>query len=382
MPCRDIGLAERGRPTAIRVMRASPLAIAALRHAVVGLIVVWGGPLAAAGELENLIRNVRDNERIYENIQFNVKESYTDSYPDVSVPFPVVKASETNERYIYQGMNVLTKYDSSTTDAGAKDSHAQNRMNVFDGRTTRSLNYNVMHIADEPMTTATMPHAHNLILPSYARIPFSAVCQGTAVVKKIKAWGDRNVDPVVVGREQLDGNDCVKLKVVMYRDGQDQARVGFVRIIWVDTGRNYLPIRLLGYAADSSPEHAEELSAVDSMIQLEPGVWFPSQVTHKTYAPERGFQDNKVKLLTVAKYSEVELDPKNDPAIFQGFAVAPDVVKYIMKDGKIIQKIPAPQPAGTIYRTGMSAGTKAGIVVSIGLCIASAIFCYHKFKNR
>lgn len=138
-------------------------------------------------------------------------------------------------------------------------------------------------------------------------------------------------------------------------------------MIWINTAKNYLPVRLVGYQADSTPDHIEELAVVESMIALEDGLWFPERITYKTYDEDGGFKAGVPLQETPIVCSDIELNPKNDPSLFSDIPVGPHVLTYRIKNGKIVETIrpliheATPPPDATAPREDPSASTYAGM---------------------
>lgn len=348
------------------------------------------GRVSTAADIDDLARNVASNEALYKNIQFTYKESYIDHRPKrkKESTLPTIRKDESTRRLVYQGDKVFSSENSASTNFNSSGENATSRASAWNGRVAHALNGKILHIIDEAIDTATWPRPHNLLVPYFIRMPLSVMCEGGSSPRRIKGRGDLNLDTEVVGREQLDGDECVKLKVLSHRDGEDPVRNGYVRVFWINTAKNYLPVRMIGYRANSSPDHIEGLAVTESMIGLEDSLWFPERIVYKTYDADGGFKAGTPRLETTIVCSDVELNPKNDPSLFSDIPVGPDVLKYRIKNGKIVETIrplihaTTPPPDATAPREGPSASTYAGMAGGAGLLAALAMFLRSKLGRN
>jgi hypothetical protein len=334
---------------------------------VVGLTAVF--PTAGLGKetLADVIENVVANEKLYDNISLTIRSSYRDLVTEKGAPFSVIESMTTSEREIVQGEKLLHTVDSKVRNAGASHDEIVTRVTLFDGKTARILRQDVLHVTDESPDRSEVARPHSALLPDYLMVPFSELLRGDTVTRNHARLASVRLAVSILGQEEILGRQCAKVEVINFREGQRPEDLGFIRLFWLDAARNYIPVRLRGFAAKSDPSRPTEEGDVVSMIELEPGIWFPERVQYNTYVDLARDGQRALKTVTEKEFAQVRLDPKEPLSTFQDLENKKLTVTYYVQSGNITKRVLNESTRRSNHMYLIIAGNLAVLLATLGI---------------
>ncbi len=288
--------------------------------------------------LEEVIENVRRNERLYRDVEVVMTSTYGigDRKPGRD---SVVVGRQLRTRYVSQGE--WFRLEMEGTERDSKQTISRDRIRAFDGQMTRVLEQNVVgNISSGRVEDENFIRPHMFAI-RHTRLPtsFSEYLSGhEAIQANPNAHWDQNLAMQVtyLGEDELEGLKCHKVHVnVVLKSGAVEPHDG--RTFWLAEERNYLPVKALAYTYRFSKEIPVAQSVVNDLREIEPGVWFPFDVTHTSYNKFAIQREGRQKLQWERRYvvERVKANPKYDREFFSIVEFPDGTAMYDVKDGKI-----------------------------------------------
>jgi hypothetical protein len=323
--------------TAGRVAFAFSLAFGALSFA----------PTTASAEvtLADIIRNLQQNEELYENIEIAMQETYDigDRKPE-GFEFSGRKGSEISHkqsetRCVSQGK--WFRIDRKGVSKNAKRAFSLDRFRAFDGEKTRVFEQNaIANISDERLEDSTFIRPHMLAIRYMdLPIPFSVYLSGHEAIRKhpLAQWSESlTLDVSYEGEDTLANLTCHRVFVmVRTKSGHVSSRVEF----WLAEERNYLPIKRYLFSPSKSKTIPIGESTMSDLREIKPGIWMPFDTTVKAFDRFAVRDEGRQKLRWKQQYvvERAELDPKYDRSFFSNMELPDGAAVYQLEDRKIVR---------------------------------------------
>ena len=303
-----------------------------------GLLATFAtGSESASAEvtLTDVIKKVRENEKIYQNIELVMETKY-----DIGDRPPwsddLVFEQETRTRFISQGdwFRLERKGQSLTLKRASPLDHTQS----FDGKTTRVLYPNgVGTISPERVEDGNFIRPHSLI--ARLELPFSVYLSGHKAVRahaNVPWIKNRTMRVKYQGEEEQSGLKCQKIVVeIVHQSGEATSRSEY----WLAEERNYLAIKKLLYSNFSSKTLPVSESVVHDLQEISPGVWFPFDVEAIRFN-EFTIERDGLQVLQWRERHKVKtakLDPKFDRKFFTNVDFPEGTEMHELVKGKIVR---------------------------------------------
>lgn len=199
---------------------------------------------------------------------------------------------------------------------------------AYDGEATliRKGNLTEKFMGARPMwSEAYFPHLW-AIAPLWDNFPLSAAIAGGKVWEKATAGDSTYKGCTLAARvanetATVAGEPCVVVRTELTRP--PRGRVSSVRVYWLATRKNYLPIKTEKFAVGYSGTLPIEVVECGDFRELRKGVWLPHRVT-RTVFDELELRDGKqvVSNVTTTTVSDPKLGPTYDRAFFREVQLA------------------------------------------------------------
>ncbi|MEJ7595635.1 MAG: hypothetical protein WKF77_29345 [Planctomycetaceae bacterium] len=307
--------------------------------AVLGLtpLLAFSPPAASAEPpLADVIAAVRQNEPLYQDIDVIMKTTY-----EIGARTPhfdgEVTDRETRTRYVAQGE--WFRLERSGSSKSADRTASRDRVRAFDGRTTRLLEQKAIgNVANERLEDADFIRPHLLAIRySHETVPLSVYLSGHDA---IRAHPNGHVGEGITmqityeGEDMFDGLKCHKvllkriLKSGHVHDGEE---------FWLAADRNYLPIRMLAHTYRFS--ESQPVAEGKELHEVEPEVWFPSEVVTTAYNKLTVQQTGRRELQWRERHvvEKVALAPKYDREFYSRVEYPLGTAMYELEKGKIVR---------------------------------------------
>jgi hypothetical protein len=310
------------------------------------VVALFATSLTAEGQttLESIIDNVKANEALYANFDTEAVLTFTLGESEGKEPAYMISRSEAIVQSVVQNGRTYFRRSEETRDKGDQR-HVYGRLEGFDGKTTRVVARHesvgetgvVANIIDGRAPQQAQLHAHSLMLRQTANVdfPLSAYLSGTKSVKSYSSYKNFNVTVEVVGRENVEGLDCWKLRIFTWSDGAKPSS-GDTRLLWLAIEKNYLPVRTEGYSPRANGKLVEK-GTVDGFTELSTGIWFPMNIEIKGFdEPALIHGRELVRNIYRIRVSKVDLHPNYEEAFFSNIEIPQGAVVYKVKNQQIL----------------------------------------------
>jgi RNA polymerase sigma factor (sigma-70 family) len=296
---------------------------------------------AQAGQLAlaDLIAKVRQNEKLYQDIDVVMRTTYDIGTRPPTEEREVIK-QQMKTRFVAQGEWFRLERDGGSQDAKATVS--MDRIRAFDGKITRVLEQNAVgNLSAERLEDENFIRPHLLLL-RYTRlaVPLSVYLAGD---KAIQAHPDgrwnRNLKMEVSyqGKDRFNGLNCHKVlvKVILVKSGEAHDAGEH----WLAEDRNYLPVRHLTYTYRFSKDTPTGEAVVHKLREVKPGVWFPRDVEVTAYNKFKIQRNGQRELQWRERYTveRVELGPKFDRKFFTDVVFPAGTAVHEVAKGQIVR---------------------------------------------
>jgi hypothetical protein len=323
---------------------------------------------ACAGDglyLSQVVEKVKENERLYENLDVTLWQIYRDDRASEKAQPPssdfggnlqLIGQQQSKVHFVSKGGTF--RVDTEKMAQAGKDRTIEKSVRVFNGTQTRVLYRRLPDWpdfaelfhgrSDDPNTVR--PHML-LIRTMHYGFPLSIYMQGDEAVY---AYPDNRLTEGLKvhcecrGPADFEGHACQKIWITTsLSSGQPHDRW----VLWLAEDRNYIPIHVESYTFRWSKDlPVSEANATD-WKELQPGVWFPMKAVHVRY--DSGDIQSGKKMVTwheTYKVDQVSLAADYDDNYFKDveFPVGTEVAE--VRDRKVIRRYhegeadhPAPQ---------------------------------------
>jgi hypothetical protein len=311
---------------------------------------VPGAPSVAADDrIREIIENVRANEALYDNIEVRMVDNYEliDRKPLVGKAGgnTIYEKSLIGKDIRYVSQNGMFRVDVEGKTTTAENTLSEDRISMFDGRSTRVLDQEkIGNIIEGRRNDYDFIRPHMLLLrESFPRVSLSTYLQGHAAMAAVPDanWNrDHTLDVVYQGEAEFQGLKCHKVWITTSVPGVKELRAPYGRFeLWLAEDRNYIPIRLMVYAFRWSSTLAIKEGSVSSFREVEEGIWFPAGASILRYADMAVYYEKRQKPYGRYTYEvkEVSLNPKYDISFFRDLRFVPGTAVYELENDKIIK---------------------------------------------
>jgi hypothetical protein len=245
---------------------------------------------APDARLQEIIKRVEANEPFYQHLETVVR--FRRRYTQRGGKGRLAPADEARWHTVLQG-DLLWFRSQDVTTLASGEKRPGGTLSVFDGQVSRHIEYgncvNIRQGRYEPWQI-TPPHAwamHHF----HANFPLSVFLRGTDAVDKhpkprrfARQGGSlfefAKLEATAEPDETIDGLNCAKVRCRRwYQAGGEPT----VELLWLAKDRNYLCVRSQTVLSDRGLIGDE--GTVIEWRELKPGLWLPSRVVIKGFAP-------------------------------------------------------------------------------------------------
>lgn len=309
------------------------------------LIVIAGAvsfvdQLAEISDLERLIRNVESNEKIYQNIEVVGEMKFESFMKEKSVRNNHIRSIDKTFRSILQDPYIYSdNIGSAVLFSGER--MVLDTFEAYDGEKTRlSENNTFGNIIEGKSDIGLVIRPHCVLLyESRVFFPLSELLRAIPELNNRNTWQKKQVESQYLGSEKIDDYQCRKIRLLIWNKefGKDSA----TRIdLWFASDYNEIPIYSEGYLKFDGKYLIVEKDKVDTMKEIEPGIWFPMKYSRTVFTyPEGVPRDGRIpdpSSSTVCKITKVSLHPKYDKQFFTNIKMPKGAPVFEVKDKKII----------------------------------------------
>ena len=268
--------------------------------------------------LAELIQQVRDNERLYRNLEVRFRTELSQPrvqpddgrLPDVAASRPIGSRTQQvhlvaqQDRFYYQ---VRTEIADS---AGKR--LPSTRLSVFDGETTRELkDGRVVSSTRSRDAMAAMPVTNTFLYDSWnTPKPFSNYLTSAGNGRSTRLEWE------LIGRDEFQGQSCHVVEVhCSIGDNPGWYRARF----YLAEAYNLFPIGVITYKPRSNDRLPFSVGSASEFRELSAGVWFPTRLSKITYDQSQLRVGKQVpSVLRSWVIESVRLDPDYPQAFFAG----------------------------------------------------------------
>jgi thiol-disulfide isomerase/thioredoxin len=253
--------------------------------------------------LDNLIAKVRENEALFQNLDATIKTSRIFSAePEAKTtssfhfgPSTIRAFAETDHLVTQGGRYSFSGEDVVSLTSGEK--RTGKRIAVFDGTQSVAIedgNSTTVYQGRYEPVQFMPPHSWG-VFTLEVNFPLSVYLRGTAAFKthpKVRrfpvergsVFEFNKVEAELAGVEQLDGLDCIKVKVRRWYYTRD---VPSMEYLWLAKDRNYHVARCRTAWFRKGQERPGDETRVTKWRELAPGVWLPTFITSESFGTDR-----------------------------------------------------------------------------------------------
>ena len=240
--------------------------------------------------LAEIVEAVRQNELLYERIDFTLRGKYRTFNrqppppPADQGPFQSreVLAEDWTLRVVYQPpyyrIERPTRHVYSET-----ESKEMPAICAYDGEKTRFLMDQIGNVSVGFRIHTFFPTPHTLLMFEWMKAPLSAYLAGDDALKRLpkgrRLPNDYSVQVTYQGVEVWEGLRCHRVHVVTSSGGRPGVRTE----LWLAEDRNYIPARRVGYQYWISTELPTGGGRVVEWREVQPGIWFPAHTVDDAY---------------------------------------------------------------------------------------------------
>lgn len=308
------------------------------------ILVVISTPARGELRLSDIIKKVRENEKLYQNIEVVMEETY-----DIGDRKPMNPASigggtahqvirtQSKLRYVSQGK--WFRLEREGTKQNTQKTSSLDRIRAYDGETTRVLDRNAIgNISKERLEDPAFVRPHTLAIRYVdLPVPFSVYLSGDKAIRAHpNASWPKNLSLVATyeGEEKCRDLNCHKIVVTsLTKSGHVSTRKEF----WLAEDRNYLPVQRVLYTPSRSNDISNNETFMSDLREIEPGIWFPFDVETTAYNKFAIQRDGVQNLQWQEQYKveRVDLNPDYDRKFFSNVEFPEGATVYKVENGKI-----------------------------------------------
>jgi hypothetical protein len=309
---------------------------------------------SSASEIAEIIRNVRANEELYEDIEIRHRVNYglAEQFREPANSTPVgphgltyLSSYVTISQTVQQGgMHFLDHRTEQRLPAG-KVEHI-NSIQAYDGEKTRIREQDkVGNVHEDKFIDARVFQPHLMLVEEAWAFPFNRLSDFLTA----KKYGSDLMRWKVLGEESVNALRCWKLACELAGSNADfeKQRPYGRNVIWLAQDRNYLMVKVASYRSWRAGIESEPctLGEVTSLKELSPGLWFPMTAKEVTYEPRLLYEDKRKVIETAIEWTvdKVRLRPNYDINFFRSVKMPPGGIVYKVKGGKVYGSYIEPQ---------------------------------------
>ncbi|HVA48837.1 MAG TPA: hypothetical protein VNH11_20895 [Pirellulales bacterium] len=287
-----------------------------------------------AARLAEIVANVRAAEALYENAELLLTKSFN-QHTNANDHGGVIETSSSTTRCVLQDGMLYLRLDGEVRIHSGK-TLLDHSLQGFDGERTRILEKGAIgNIYRGRFWDIRVPRPHTLVLGvGWTKEPLSALLSGAPFRE---SWHGR---ALYEGEERLGEVDCVRIRLDLWREGED-AQSGNTDwiIMWLAPHRSHLPVRVATYVPGYSRNHPIQTGGADDFREISPGIWFPFRVSVRIF-DEAALWDNKVvpRSDAVYRFDKVDLNPRYPKSLFSDIEFPPGTPVYELEGDKIIRQ--------------------------------------------
>ena len=309
---------------------------------------------AAEMTMADLLELIRQNERLYANIDITVEDTFLllhnewsgtgDPEKPEAGAFYVIKESASTTRHVSQGHLYRTEISGWELWVDHTERVEHPELAAYDGQMSRYLQGQIGNIAKGRRVYSRPIYPHMLVLRVGGRyMPLSVRLGGDAANKSHPlGYVDSAVEGIAEykGVEQYDGFRChVVWLVNRVRSHLREAgnALGHT-VLWLPEERNLVPVAMASYRYDLSRTVPIGEGKVLEWLEVEPGIWCPRRVEVTSLRPRQLQQSGERLPNWRAEYrlTAVSLHPNHDISFFRNVKFPKGTVVYKLdEDGKI-----------------------------------------------
>lgn len=289
--------------------------------------------------LPEIIANVRQNEKLYADIEVVIHSAYDIGGREPANEREVLQWNH-KLRFISQGDWFRLEREGSNRDSQQKVS--LNRIRSFDGQTTRVYEQDAVgNIAHERLEDENFVKPHFLVrCRADNTVPFSVYLQGNEAIKAhpngAGKWAERlSMRISYLGTADHAGLKCHK--VLIDKVNMKSGEVHDSEEFWLAEGRNYLPVKLLACTHRFSKSVPIGEGVAGDLREIKPGVWFPHDIEFVAYDGMQLQQSGirKVQWKERLLVERAALDPKYEREFFSTVNFPDGTAVYHLEHGKV-----------------------------------------------
>ncbi|MCL6504772.1 MAG: hypothetical protein K6T86_19005, partial [Pirellulales bacterium] len=298
--------------------------------------------------LEELIELVRQNELLYERIDFTWRCKYETFNRDRLAPdhgsWKTILEEEQHLRLVYQPPYMLRRQQSLLLYRNDEKKELPYYVG-YDGEKTRVLFDRGATVSNGYVKQGLYITPHNLLVHRWADIPLSLYLAGTDAINRSqwKVGFKGSVQTYYKGVEEWRGLRCHHVYIHHFVPGRGDS--GAIEL-WLAEERNFIPARAVGYAFWLSRTDPDGGGEVTEWRELEPGIWFPWRVqmeAHYIGQLAKPGTDNRLHRHEIS-FETVQLHPEHDVSFFR-FDFPPGTYVYEVQGQEILKSYQVGTPA-------------------------------------
>lgn len=296
------------------------------------------GPSA---ELAQLVREVRDNEALYGNLETTLECA-------VNAP---VKESDSPSKHFRRGTrhtvrkNGLIHFEGEETRLlPSGDKLTSRSLSAYDGTRTVSIevgNSVNIHEGRYEAWRVVPPHSWTLT-PCRVNFPLSVFLEGTVAIQSHPKnrshpvgsgamYEFPRVECHVEGYEEVDGLNCVRVRCKHWYSSKPRA-IPIRYALWIAPQRNYLCVKAQSFVYNSNEVRRETI--IEAMEEIAPGLWLPKRLVSKQYAKsENG--ERRAYRRDVTEVVQAAVNPTYPHSFFEEAGDFDDLPVYHMVEDRL-----------------------------------------------
>lgn len=315
---------------------------------------------SAEDALENIIESVKQNESLYNNIEYIVHVKYSTGKYMFKAPNVYTSRQKEIHGVLQNGKYRVEVEEEMTLGGGGGTTFEDIQM--FDGKKTRFLrDKSLGNIFSKEKIPEFHLAPHNLLLHGTPFVaPLSVLLSGSKAMQAHplqKSDPDYFFEPKYLGERQFNNLTC---HVVSLTSGplRPSKKETVRKVFWLVESKNYLPVRIQSFTFKYSKDIPSAEGIIDEFKEVEPGLWFPIKGSYTTYN-KNILKNERKQILQWRNDFEVEtvlLNPKYELSYFNDLqfpdgAAIYEVENDEIKDSYIQGSLSDPEVASTPSNT-------------------------------
>ncbi|HUY36866.1 MAG TPA: hypothetical protein VMV69_29370 [Pirellulales bacterium] len=352
----------------------------------VAAALLFAAPVVGDVTLEDIIENVRRNEALYDDLDVVVITDFEADPKTLPPPTDTWSSSLTSHSSTHSvhqaGLFRIDRSGENQTNVGAVP---MDRTVAYDGETTKLYSERtIANLSQGRCDDAELVRPHTILSRKLLNqgVPLSVFLSGHDAIRShpLGKLNEALTMRVALGGEVThEGLLCRTVVVdVLKSSGEVHNRREFHLAI----ERNYLPLRVLAFTYHVSRDVPVGEGIVTNLLELIPGIWFPSHAEYTGYDQDLLKQEGRRQWTWRNHYTveTVSLDPKYPLDFFREVDFAPGTAVYEVEGGKITRsyRLGAPGAPGSPQRlVSRQWSVAVGVLVAI-LGVGSIVVAFKK----